>query len=89
MNVRSFGNIERVPKLSEKDRSNIAELVHNKMKKMLALMPKPDTDSHDKTAESLPKVTKIVMQIVHVIRNADKATHSKVWDKCSKDKRMM
>ena len=63
--------------------------VHNKMKKMLALMPKPDTDSHDKTAESLPKVTKIVMQIVHVIRNADKATHSKVWDKCSKDKRMM
>eukprot|EP00794_Sanderia_malayensis_P007835 gene7835-8685_t len=88
MDVRSFGNLEYVPALSEQDQTNIIELVHVTLVKLVKLLPSPikpatTVDGKDTTGTLLPKVSDMILTIIEALRKVDKKTHSMIWTKCS------
>ncbi len=92
MNVRSFGNLEYVPDISDRDENNIVEYVHSSLVKLLKLLPSsgktPKLDPRSSKGSTLPEVSDIILRTVEALRKADDSTFSKVWRKCSTDPKM-
>lgn len=83
MNVKSFGNIEQIPKLTRIDEDNIVKLVKGKMTRLMEKLPdierldSKDTDSH------LQIISTDLLHVVRLIRTIKKHVHARIWEKCN------
>ena len=89
MNVKSFGNIERIPKLSSDDKQNIVTLVKSKMTTILKRLPNFEKMDTVDTHVYLKDVSTELLHVIRMLRTVDKSVHSTIWSECSKDTRMM
>ena len=89
MNVKSFGNIERIPELSLADKTNIVKLVKSKMTVVTKLLPNFETMNPTDIHIYLEDVSTEVLHVIHIIRTIDRKVHTTIWKECSKDTKMM
>ena len=89
MNVKSFGNMERIPELSLADRRNIVKLVKAKMTVITKLIPNLETMDVTDSHNHLEDVSTEVLQVIHILRTVDKRLHTTIWKECSKDTKSM
>lgn len=84
MNVKSFGNIEKIQKLSETQKTEIVTLVMTKMSKVLEKLPKITMMESSGGNFHLTNVSTDLLHVVHAIRSVDRTVHTRIWEKCSR-----
>ena len=89
MNVRSFGNIEKVPEFSESDRKNSVELIFRTMTKLMKMVPEFEKPSkHSSPDVYLENFSKNLLQVLQIVRSVKKLVHNTIWSRCSSDPKM-
>ena len=89
MNVKSFGNVERIPELSLADKRNIVKLVKAKMTVITKLVPTLESMDISDSHNYLQDVSTEVLHIIHILRTVDRRLHTTIWKECSKDTKSM